>query len=128
MTRGYKPNPIDSPRPKFYLSERAEINEKVYNEKGKIVAERPRKVRILKEIPSSEFENKGITEDMFYIENLQKAGINPQLMSGPMIRATLEQKSVIQDYLEGADYDQIFQVEKGEELTTTTTSTTTTTD
>lgn len=104
-----KPCKKHSPVPRFCISEQVTEELPVYNEKGKKVSTFIRKRFQTKQIPLSEFENEGVTADMFSIENLQRAGIEPKLVTTPLIKSTLEQRSIVQDYIEGTDFETLLE-------------------
>lgn len=100
-----KPNTQNSPAPRFIKSVRKTFDVPVYDKNGKLIQTIRRKVVERQFIDQKEFLNEGIDCDMFSVENLQKAGINPQIIQTPLLKATLEQQSVVTDYIEGLDYD-----------------------
>lgn len=106
------PKLCNSPVPRFVESVRKVIDVPVYDKNGKLVETLRRRVVERSYIDPKEFSNVGIDCDMFSVENLQKAGINPTVIQTPLIKATLEQRSVVTDYIEGVDFEQF--VEKKE--------------
>lgn len=107
-----KPCKKNSPVPRFCVSEQVKEELPIYDTKGKKVSTYIRKRFRIKQIPLSEFENEGVTADMFSIENLQRAGIEPKLVTSPLIHATLEQRSVVQDFIEDTDFEELIEPSK----------------
>lgn len=104
-----KPCKKYSPVPRFCISERVTEELPIYNEKGKKVSTYIRKRFQIKQIPLSEFENEGVTADMFSIENLQRAGIEPKLVTTPLLKSTLDERSLVQDFIEGTDFETLIE-------------------
>lgn len=96
--------------PRFQQSTLEDVIQEVKDAKGNIISTRKVKTPIVKEIPDEDFENRGITVDMFSVEALSSVGKNlfmQKPITTPFIKPTLEERSEASDYIEGFDYEQL---------------------
>lgn len=108
-----KPSLADSPRPSFYRTSKKMAIKKIYDEHGKVISERETPVCVREIIPQEEFENKGVLASMFSIANLEAAGIEPKLITTPLFRSTLDNRSEITEAIEGFDFETIVENKSG---------------
>lgn len=104
-TKGCKPNPKHTPNPVFVVSTRTKKEYVIRDENGKEIEKIYKSVNECKVVPSSEYANEGITEDMFSVDNLQAAGFNPQVITKPLICSTLEQRGETINMVDSPDFE-----------------------
>lgn len=108
--RNCKPCEGDNIVPVFEASVVQEEQQKIFDAKGKPIGERKVKHIISKALPADEMENKGYSEDLFTVANLQQAGQDPYKMqptSQKLFAPSLDSISDTKDMLNNMDYDQL---------------------
>lgn len=84
-----------------------EVEEPVYNEKGKVIDKRLVKQVKRVVIPRSVLENEGLSCEMFTIENLKKAGVDPfkqTPITSPMLGNSIDSVSFAQQQLNDENF------------------------
>lgn len=104
------PNPADVVVPRFVRSVTKEHKQKIFDRKGNVVLERLVKVPSVEEISNEEFENVGITCDMFDFDTLKAAGRDPfqgTPITTPLFGMSLDARSVAMEQLDNFNYDEL---------------------
>lgn len=91
----------------FVDSSIVEVEEPIYNEKGKVIDKRLVKQVKRTVIPRSVLENEGLSCEMFTIDNLQKAGVDPfkqTPITSPMLGNSIDSVSFAQEQLNDENF------------------------
>lgn len=104
------PNPADVVVPRFVRSITKEHKQKIFDGKGNVVSERLVKVPSVEEISNEEFENVGLTCDMFDFDTQKAAGRDPfqaTPITTPLFGMSLDARSVAIEQLDNFNYDEL---------------------
>lgn len=91
----------------FYRAAQKQVKRKIYDDDGNVVREDFLSVPFQEEIPVEELEHRGVSCDMFTIENMQAAGVELSPITKPLFGITIDQRSLITEQVENFDYDSL---------------------
>lgn len=104
------PDPQDYTVPTFHVAKRKKASYEIKDVKGKVVSKRESSV-IVSEVPAhSEFENLGLSCDLFTVENQSKAGVDlfaKAPIKTPFFTLGLDGRSEATEQLENFDFDSL---------------------
>lgn len=106
----FVPDPQDYTVPTFHVAKRKKTTCEIKDAKGKVVSKRDSSV-LVAEVPShSEFENLGLSCDLFTVENQQAAGVDlfgKAPIKTPFFTLGLDGRSEATEQLENFDFDSL---------------------
>lgn len=113
-----KPSPDNCVVPAFVQSVRKKAKRNILDEKGNVIGTEIVQLPVVSPIPHEEFENVGLSCDLFTPENQKAAGVDLRTLppiSTPFFGMTLDQRSEAVEQLENFDYDSLLEKKQASE-------------
>lgn len=106
------PSPDNYVVPAFVQSVRKKVKRNILDEKGHVIGSEIVQLPVVSPIPHEEFENVGLSCDLFTPEVQEESGVDLRSkppIAVPFFGMTLDQRSSVVDQLENFDYDSLLE-------------------